>query len=115
MNILGGGFMDSLYRTRIRQVLREHLLGKENQGKIQEIMEKLGVSHSTIKTWTATNGIGIPVTEDLPVLCEILGITLYQLFDIPDPSNLSDAERELIMEFRNASKELQKAARNIFK
>lgn len=107
--------MDSLYRTKIRQVLRNHLLGKENQSKVQEIMEKLDVSHSTIKTWTATNGIGIPVTEDLPVLCEILGITLYQLFDIPDPSNLSDMERDLIKEFRNASPELQKVTRNIFK
>ena len=72
-------------RIKIKSVLRQHLLGDAGKYKRQQIIEKLNISESTIKSWTTENGNGIPVTEDLPTICNILGITLNQLFGIEDP------------------------------
>lgn len=88
-------------RNQIRAVLRTQLLGKDNQYKIQLIIDKLGITQSTIKTWTAPNGNGIPVTEDLPELCDILGITIYDLFGIKNPSELTVEENDLIKNYRS--------------
>ena len=71
-------------RLKIKSVLRTHLLGDGGKDKRQQIITELGISESTIKSWTTENGNGIPVTEDLPTLCNILGITLNQLFGIED-------------------------------
>ena len=71
-------------RSKIKSVLRTHLLGDGGKDKRQQIINELGISESTIKSWTTENGSGIPVTEDLPTICNILGITLNQLFGIED-------------------------------
>ncbi len=71
-------------RLKIKNVLRNHLLGDSGKDKRLKIINKLGISESTIKSWTTENGSGIPVTEDLPTICDILGISLNQLFGIED-------------------------------
>ena len=65
-------------RSKIKAVLRNHLLGDSGKDKRLQLINKLGISESTIKS------SGIPVTEDLPTICDILGITLNQLFGIED-------------------------------
>lgn len=71
-------------RQNIKECLRNNLLGKENQIKREYLKELLGISDSTIKSWTSLTENKIPVTEDLPKICEALGITFNQLFGIED-------------------------------
>ena len=103
MLALEGETMNIERRNQIRSVLRDNLLGKENQHKVQLIIDKLGITQSTIKTWTAPNGNGIPVTDDLPDLCDILGITIYDLYGIKNPTDLTDEETDLIKNYRSQS------------
>lgn len=71
-------------RQNIKFCLRENLLGKKNLIKRENLKDLLGISDSTIKSWTSLTEIKIPVTEDLPKICEVLGITLNQFFGIED-------------------------------
>ncbi|MCF0125695.1 MAG: hypothetical protein HUJ68_08075 [Clostridia bacterium] len=71
-------------RQNIKNCLRDNLLGKENQLKREYLKESLYLSDSTLKSWTSLTDSKIPVTEDLPKICEILGITLNQFFGIED-------------------------------
>lgn len=71
-------------RANVKNCLREHLLGKSNVEKRNNLLVKLNISDSTIKSWTSLTDSKIPVTEDLPTICEVLGITLNQLFGIED-------------------------------
>ena len=71
-------------RANVKKCLREHLLGKDNVEKRNELLVKLNISDSTIKSWTSLTDSKIPVTEDLPTICSVLGITLNQLFSIED-------------------------------
>lgn len=71
-------------RQNIKNCLRNYLLGKDNLIKRECLKEILGISDSTIKSWTSLTDNKIPVTEDLPKICEILGITLNQFYGIED-------------------------------
>ena len=68
-------------RQNIKNCLRNYLLGKDNLIKRECLKEILGISDSTIKSWTSLTDNKIPVTEDLPKICEILGITLNQFYE----------------------------------
>ncbi len=72
------------YRIRLRTNLAKYLNGKENIDKRRAVMEQLNKTDNAIKSWCAPNSSAIPAANDLPVICEILGITLNQLFGIED-------------------------------
>ena len=71
-------------RMAVKNCLREHLLGKNNVEKRNNLLAALNISDSTVKSWTSLTDSKIPVTEDLPTICNVLGITLNQLFGIED-------------------------------
>ena len=71
-------------RMAVKNCLREHLLGKNNVVKRNNLLAALDISDSTVKSWTSLTDSKIPVTEDLPTICNVLGITLNQLFGIED-------------------------------
>ena len=52
--------------------------------KRNNLLAALDISDSTVKSWTSLTDSKIPVTEDLPTICNVLGITLNQLFGIED-------------------------------
>lgn len=70
------------YRIQLRLNLAKHLNGKENIDKRHQVMKFLNKTDNAIKSWCAPNSSAIPEASDLPVICEILGITLNQLFGI---------------------------------
>ena len=43
------------------------------------------------------------MTDDLPDLCDILGITIYDLYGIKNPTELTDEETDLIKNYRSQS------------
>ena len=61
-----------------------------------------------------SNTICPPFTK-FPEIAEFFGDSIYDLYGIADPSNLTTDELELINQYRKASPELKKAAHNIFK
>lgn len=86
-------------RTKIRAVLRSKLNGKENQHYKQLLIEKLNTSESSIKRWIAPGSTTLPLIDDLPVICDILNITLYELFDCVNPQ-LSGIDKQLVDAFK---------------
>lgn len=93
--------MNQDIRDNIKRVLRESLLGKENIDFRLMISEKLNISDSTIRSWTTINNNAIPVADDIPTICEILKITLYELYGIKDPTNLSLEDKLLLKKINN--------------
>ena len=55
MLALEGETMNIERRNQIRSVLRDNLLGKENQHKVQLIIDKLGITQSSV------TGIPLPL------------------------------------------------------
>ena len=72
------------YRLNLRANLAKYLNGKDNLEKRHLVMERLNKTDNAIKSWCAPGSNAIPSADDLPVICEILGITLNQLFGIED-------------------------------
>ncbi len=63
------------------------------------LAKELGVTFSSVKRWQTH--VCLPEVSLFPKLCKIMGITLYELFDIPDPSSLTPAEREIISKYNS--------------
>ena len=78
------------FRTNLRLNLAKYLNGKENIEKRHLVMKELNKTDNAIKSWCAPSSTAIPSANDLPVICNILGITLNQLFGIED-SNIENA------------------------
>ncbi len=87
------------YRDNIRKTLREHLTGKNNFGKKEEICSRLGITESTITKWTIPSSSNIPSAEDLPIICSILNISLYELFGCED-NTLPNEAKDLYKAFK---------------
>lgn len=85
------------YRVIVRKVLREKLLG--NVEKRLELVERLDTKDDTVKKWITPNGTNVPSTVDLPIICEVLNISLNELFDLSD-SEISSEAMELYKAFK---------------
>lgn len=102
-------------RINLKNFLRDHLLGKENQDTKERFMQVTGFTNENIKGYVNLNIVACPPFTKLPEIADFFNVSIYELFGIENPSDLSVEEMELIKNYRNASPELQKAARNIFK
>jgi len=76
--------MEDFVRHTLKTSLRKYLLGDENKENRAKLIKVLGITDSTIKSWTSYNNNGLPVSKDLPHICDALHITLNQLFGIED-------------------------------
>ena len=83
--------------TAISRSLKKYLAKHRIQQK--ELAVACNKTEGTISHWVEGR-VKVPVNY-IPVICEVLDITLYELFDIPDPSLLSEQEKTVISEYRN--------------
>lgn len=44
----------------------------------------LNKTNNAIKSWCAPNSNSIPSADDLPIICEIIGISLNEIFGISE-------------------------------
>lgn len=58
----------------------------------------LGITANSVSNWEA--GRSRPDVNHLPKLCEILGISLYDLYGLPEPLDYSASEKALIAQYR---------------
>ena len=65
----------------------------------KEFAGKLGVSQATITKWL--NGFNAPDIELIPKICEILEVSLYDIFGICDPNISNQEERLLLKKIKN--------------
>lgn len=65
----------------------------------KEFAGKLGVSQATITKWL--NGFNAPDIELLPLICEIFDLSLYELFGISDPYNLSNEDKLMLKKIKS--------------
>ena len=73
---------------------------RKNQGMEQKAFaEKIGTQANTVNNWE--KGRSRPDVSLLPVICDVLGITLQQLFGLEAPADaLSERETNLISHYR---------------
>jgi len=63
------------------------------------LAEKLGIKSNAISNWE--HGRTRPDLNQIPKICEALGIGFYELFGVEDPMRqYSEAERQLIIDYR---------------
>lgn len=73
----------------------------KNEMSQPELAELMGVSRNTITNWE--NDRARPEVETIRVLCSMLGIPLYELFGLPNSSQLTSHERVVFGQYRKLS------------
>ena len=71
-------------RKILRSNLAKNLNGKENINKRHKIMEVLNKTDNAIKSWCAPGSNSIPAANEIPIICEIIGLSINQLFELED-------------------------------
>ncbi len=69
--------------------------------KKSELAAKLNISKSSVGTWCT--GSTSPALNIIPDICEALGITINELFSMPNDNEITSSEFELLQRYRNAS------------
>ena len=65
----------------------------------KEFASKLNVSQATITKWL--NGFNAPDIELIPLICDIFDISIYELFGLKDPNNLTEEDKTLLKKIKN--------------
>ena len=65
----------------------------------KELAVACGKTEGTISHWV-DGRVSIPI-KYVPIICEMLDITLYELFGLPDPSLLSETEKKVLNAYRS--------------
>ncbi len=86
---------------------------KEKNITQSELAEKLSISDRAISKWE--NGICLPDAGNMPLLCEILGITINDLFsgEVVDMKNNEKKYEENLLEMTKAKEESDKKLLNL--
>ena len=84
------------YKLIICNKIDEYL--KSNKVSNKEFGEIFGVTEGAVRRWRT--GIGALDINQIVKLCEYWKISIYELLDINDPSNLSDVEKERLNKIR---------------
>ena len=71
----------------------------ENRVQQKEIAVACNKTEGTVSHWVEGR-VNVPL-KYIPVICEMLDITLYDLFGLSDTSLLSESERKIISAYRN--------------
>ncbi len=84
----------------IRENIQKNLIYFLKKRNISQkaLADKLGTSKSTISGWI--KGRCSPDIETIAKICDILNITVIELFGTDGTSNYSDLEREIINQYR---------------
>lgn len=94
----------------ISKNLKKYLV--KNRVQQKELAAVCNKTEGTVSHWV-DGRVSIPV-KYLPVICEFLDITLYELFGLPDTSLLSESEKNIISAYRN-DKEFKMIVNRILK
>ncbi len=83
------------------KVISQNLKKYLNRSRIQqkELAVACGKTEGTISHWVEGR-VSIPI-KYIPLICEMLDITLYELFGLPDPSLLSETEKKVLNAYRS--------------
>ena len=73
----------------------------KNEMSQPELAELMGVSRNTITNWE--NDRARPEVETIRALCSMLGIPLYELFGLPNSSQLTSHEKVVFRQYRKLS------------
>ena len=97
MTVLKGGRADgSTPLPMICERVRHFRLQSGMEQKV--LAAALGITANSVSNWEA--GRSRPDVNHLPKLCEVLGISLYELYGLPEPLDYSPMEKELLQRYR---------------
>ena len=85
---------------------------ERNRMEQKELSKRLGITANSISNWE--NGRARPDINLIPALCDVLHVTLYDLFGMKDPTViLTENEQSLIDSYRNLSEGHRFAVREL--
>ena len=85
---------------------------KKNGMEQKQLAQTLGITANAVTNWE--NGRSRPDIQMLPRLCQILNISLYELFGIPDPYlHYTQNEQAVIEDYRALSEPHQRFVQNM--
>ena len=95
--------LETIQKKQIPVICRRIRYYREKRGIEQkELGARLNVIGNAVCNWE--NGRGRPDISMLPELCDALGVTLYDLFDIDDPTlRYTSREKYLVSKYRKLS------------
>ncbi|MFI3251804.1 MAG: hypothetical protein R3Y60_01555 [bacterium] len=93
--------MKDTIRDQVRSVLRDKLMGNNSVELKKLISDTLEIDPSTIRKWIAPNSNSIPSTVDLPIICDLLNITLAELFGL-NQDELNVKQKQLLKSYEDA-------------
>ena len=76
------------------------------------LAEALGITANSVSNWES--GRSRPDVNHLPGICKILGISLYDLYGLPEPQGYSEAEKAMIAQYRKLSPMNRKLTEQMF-
>lgn len=88
-------------KKSIKETIAKSLLYYRKKAKLtqKEFAEKLGVKNSAVSNWeTGVNSIDI---DTLFNACEILGVTINDMYNVKQEDGFSDHEKSLIKKYRS--------------
>ena len=90
------------YKLNVKLYLKNYFNRTDKKISQRELANKLEVNEVVVSKWLK-DGDNAPTLNYVPVIAEILGITIYELLGINDPSTLSSEEKEIIELYRTNS------------
>lgn len=86
------GAAQPLKHNRLGELIRKRRIAKD---MTQELLASIfGMSKNTVGAWE--QGRNIPKVDDIPALCEVLDISIYEFFGLPTPFEDTPEGREFL-------------------
>lgn len=83
------------YKLKVTETLRKYCQGEKSEYK-EKVATACGVQLSTVDRWLSLKDTNSPKFELLPIICETLEITLYELFQIELSDDLDKRIKEYL-------------------
>lgn len=91
------------YKLNVKLNLKKYFDSPDKKITQRELAAKLDVNEVVVSKWLK-DGDNAPTLNYIPDIASALGISIYQLLGIKDPSSLSPDEQEVIDLYRSNDK-----------
>lgn len=96
-------------RKNINSIISKKLL-EEKVCTQSDLALYCDVSKTTVGKWCKDT---CPTADKIPAICEQLHITIFELLGIKDTSIISNVEKELLEQYKNADESIKEAVKKL--
>lgn len=78
------------YKINIKNCLRKYLKKTDKENR-EKVLTALGIKDAALDRWLSLNDNNAPKAENLPIIAQVLHISLYEIYGITLPEELDKA------------------------